>query len=375
MSSAPPQGWRWQRRLAEVTFATVQVEGTVDSGSTTTLVDLTLHTTYTANTDLVGYYVYDLTKGIYGIVTSYVTATGTVTLSAGWKTYEDRTTALYPVIGDSFQITNLKTVKGDKTRYFLPDDFNGAVIGAITYAHDSNRGHIISWCSEEIIRENEEVSVSTGYPMYAAVRPSPVRRKWELVVDPSPTSGDTVVFPYFVGFNRFQALTGTATANCGATALVDSGLATQSYPDDYFIGWTAEIVSGTGVGSYAVITDYTASTGTFAVAKWLAVDGSSTGVSPATSSIYYLYDGYTHPAGIAFDQAVLSACLAVAEQEFEDLQLGYVERFYKVDLPLAYQLDARSAPRKLGVVKPDGGVRRLATWNDVGYLTEHTKSY
>lgn len=370
MSSAPLQGWRWQNRLAEITFATVQVEGTVDSGSVITLVDATLHTTYDADDDLVGYYCYDLTKEIYAVITDYTTATGTVIIGTGtanlWHTYDDKYTASVPVVGDHFHITNVKTVCGDKTRYFLPDDFNGDVSGRITYAQSTGHGHLIDWCDESTIRTNQEVTLTTGYPMYAAVRPSPVRRKWELVIDPSPTAGDTVVFPYRVGFNKFQTLTGTATGETDATELADTSLA-NLYPTDYFKGWTAEIIAGTGQNGYAEVQLYDKA-GSFGVTKWLAPDGSSTNTAPATSSIYYVHEGYTHPAGMSYDQAILSACLCVAEQEFEDLQLGYVERFYKVDLPLAYQLDARSAPRKLGVMQPATGVRRnIMTWNDVTY--------
>ena len=45
MANAPRTGWRWRNRIAEVTFGTVETTGTVDSGSTTTLVDAALSST------------------------------------------------------------------------------------------------------------------------------------------------------------------------------------------------------------------------------------------------------------------------------------------------------------------------------------------
>lgn len=74
----------------------------------------------------------------------------------------------------------------------------------------------------------------------------------------------------------------------------------------------------------------------------------------------------THPAGMQFDEAILAACLAKAEMEFEDLKLGYMSKFLEKDLPEAWRIDARSAPRKLGVMLP--GTRRTGherIWNTV----------
>jgi len=369
IANAPVNGWRWRNRIAEITFGTVETTGTVDSGGTTTLVDNALSTTYDADDDINGYYVYDITKKIYALVTDYTTLTGTVTVSGGWLDYEDNPSSLTPAVGDSYSITDVKTVAGDLARYWLPDDFQGEVAGEITYTKDSGVGHIIGWAHESEIRFQREVSVSDSYPMQAAVRPSPARRRWEIIFDPAPNSAKTVIFPYRVGFNAAQAISGTAFNGSTTVLVTTDAHVWKIYPDDYFNGWYIHIVSGAGRNSYAKVTDFDSDDGNsavFTVAKWLAADGTTTGVSPALNSIYYVTDNYKHPAGPQFDEAVLSACLAKAELEFEDIKMGYNEKFYKIDLPTAHAIDARSAPRKLGqMLSGSGRSTNERIWNTV----------
>ncbi|NIT61568.1 MAG: hypothetical protein GWN67_20510, partial [Phycisphaerae bacterium] len=356
IADAPENGWRWMNRIMQVTFATVETTGTVDSGNATTLVDATLATTYTTNDQIKNYYVYDKTQEIYAKITGYTAATGTITVSA-WLDYDDNTSSLTPTASDSFSITNLQTVNGEKTRYPLSQDFMGDFSGKITYAADSNRGHIINWCHPNLVRTKWESVVSDSHPTHAAVRPWRNRR-WELIVDPSPTSGDTVEFPYRVGFDKLQIEAGIATA-ADSTSITIGGLA-NFYPDDYFNNWVGHIMAGTGRSSYATITDYTGSTGKFTVADWLKSTGAAGGIDPvANSSAYFEPNSNKHPAGMQFDEVVVSACLAKAETLFEGLQLDYspMEKYLQKDLPAAYRVDARSAPKRLG--KMLSGSRRI----------------
>jgi len=365
IANAPVTGWRWRNRIAEITFGTVETTGTVDSGGATTLVDSALTAIYDTANEIAGYYVYDITKKIYAVVTSYTVATGTVTVSGGWLDYEDNPSSSTPAVGDSFSITDVKTVAGDLARYWLPDDFQGEVAGEITYKKDSGVGHIIGWAHESEIRFQREVSVSDSYPMQAAVRPSPARRRWEIIFDPAPNSAKTVVFPYRIGFNAAQALVGLSTASA-ATGVTIGGLA-NLYPTSYFNGWYMYVVSGTGLNSYAKVVTYTGSSGAFTCANWVALDGTSVGTTPSATAAYiFVTDNYKHPAGPQFDEAVLSACLAKAELEFEDIKMGYNEKFYKIDLPTAHAIDARSAPRKLGqMLSGSGRSTNERIWNTV----------
>lgn len=55
-----------------------------------------------------------------------------------------------------------------------------------------------------------------------------------------------------------------------------------------------------------------------------------------------------HPAGFAFDEAVKTACRAVAEKEAEEAPGVEWSYYREIALPNAWRTDARSAPRKLG---------------------------
>ncbi len=352
IGDAPTTGWRWKNRIMAVTFATVETTGTVDSGSSTTLVDDALESTHTADSDINGYYVYDLTQEIYALVTGYTASGGTVTV-VEWLDYDDVVSSLTPADGDSYSITNLKTVEGDKARYWLDEDF-GRVSGKITYAKDENRGHLLGWVNESAIRVRREITVNSGNPIYAAVRPYRNQRRWELIVDPSPTEADIINFPYEVGFDELQMEIGTS--NAGATASLTDVDLVDLYPDNYFKTWIIRIISGTGKGSYAPVTAYANSTGIFTVADWLSRSGSAGGKDPGTDSVYYVEPAFNkHPAGISFDQVVVSACLAQAEMQFDDIQSGHAQKYYSVDLPRAQEADARTAPRRLGKMLHGGG--------------------
>jgi len=374
IASSPPEGWRWMNRIMEVTLGTLQVEGTVDSGSATTLVDDALTTTYDEDTDLVGYYIYDQTKEIYAEIQSYDAkdeagdAKGEITVTE-WLDYDDVVSSSTPAANDNYSITNVKTVDGDKTRYPLSQDFQGEVSGKITYAADSGRGHIIDWRHEATIRTKREVTVTTDYVTRAAVRPWR-KRRWELIVDPSPTAADTLIFPYRIGFNALQIESGDINTPT-TTYIVDDSIGAL-WPNDYFVGWVVHIMSGRGRGCYNTVTGYTGASGTFTVEKWLAADGATTGTTPNTESAYYVEpQNNRHPAGMQFDDAIRAACLAMAEREFDDVNKGYMAEFMERALPLAHQIDARSAPKKLGMMLPGTRPYRYhRIWQDVEYVGE-----
>ena len=357
IADAPETGWRWQNRIASVTFATVETTGTCSTdGDATSLIDTDLEDTYDEDTDLDGYYVYDRTQKIYAAVDSYDASAGDITVTE-WLDYDDNVSDSTPEEDDVYSITDVKTVNGEKTRYPLDQDFMGEISGKITYAADSNRGHIIGWCHPNQIRTMWESTVSDSNPTRAAVRPWRNRR-WELIVNPSPTQGDTVQFPYKVGFDALQIEAGIATV-AGADSITIDGIK-NLYPDDYFNGWTATIMAGTGRSSYAEIEDYTGASGKFDIVgdDWLKSNGKPGGVDPVVnSSAYFEPVANKHPAGMQFDEVIVSACLAKAETIFEGLQLDYspMQKYLEKDLKAAYRIDAGSAPKRLGRMLPGSG--------------------
>lgn len=431
ISDAPENGWRWKNRIMSVTFGSVETTRACDSaGDSTSLIDSSLADVYDTDDEIVGYYVYDITQGFYGIVTAYTALTGDITVSE-WLDYDGASSSLTPADEDSYSITDVQTVEGDKARYLLSEDF-GSVTGKLTYAKDSNRGHDLEWRSEGFIRERREVTVNTGYPRYAAIRRYRSQRRWEIIVDRSPTATDTILFPYEVGFDQLLMEAGIGDAG-GTTYITD---ADRWEPADYFNGWICRIINGTGRGSYATVSDYesrdgsitvfadgtggtvtvtsaghgmangdvvtisgtTNYNGTFVissvatdtfkitdawvandatgswkqrqieVADWLKSDGSAGGIDPDSTSVYYIEPAFNkHPAGLLFDNAIKAACEAQVEMRFDELQAGYVGKYYDIDLPRAKDADKRTAPRKLGMMGR-GGVRRPGrSWNNPPY--------
>ena len=352
-ASPPPRGWKWKERIASILLA-VTASGTATGGSPTTLVD----SGRTEANDYFNDWIISVTggtgKGETAIVTDYALSTGTFTFTALSGGSTPDTTSIYRV-----EKVNL-----------MPEDFAGQVDGPITYSAATNHGSPIAWVDESTIRQLRANWITTGYPIRAAYVPytpsagSLGGRRWELKVDPAPVAADTLLFPYTSHFNEMKCETGVATGGTSAT-LVDSG---RLEADDYFNGWILTVVDGTGLGQTATITDYTESSGTFA---FTALSGGST---PDTTTVYYVEPASNlHPAGVKFDDCVMSACYAEAEKQIEEINEGAVELFYKVHLKFAHNLDSLSRPRRL-VGKRGYGRRtrnrmRDRTWLNV--TTDH----
>ncbi|KKN68763.1 hypothetical protein LCGC14_0447830 [marine sediment metagenome] len=374
MADSPPKGWRWMRRLMSVTFAT-RVAGTVDSASTTTMVDATLSSTYDTDEDLTDWYVYILTgtgAGSYAQITSYTASTGSCGVDA-WLDSDGNLTGTTPAADDTFAITSVATDAGDNAKYILPANFSGSADGIIQYAAGSNRSTPIDWCDEAEIRTRRTPSIIGGPPRKAAIVPyQPVdetlsqTRLWVLLVDPRPISTDTVQFPYTLYFDSMKMESGVATAG-SAISLSDSARANVE-ADSYFNGWIITIIDGTGVGETATVTGYTSSSGKF---DFSALSGGST---PTTTSQYIVQPpNNLHPAGHQFDDTVESACLARTEMESQDIHFDtfWSEYYHKKAIPNAFKTDMRSAPRKLGPMLSNEEIRnrryRGRSYNDVTY--------
>ena len=376
ISDAPPKGWRWMRRIMSVVLTATRITGTADADTDAThLIDLTLATTYTTTDQLVGYYAYILTgtgAGSYAKITAYNKTTGSCTV-ADWLDAYGNSGGTDPVATDTFAITPVETVGGDIHRYPLAENFGGEVNGEISYEANTNHAALIEWRDEAYIRARRAVTVITGYPQFAAIRPlefasggTGPKRRWELIVNPDPVAADTLEFPYTLFFDELRMEAGLASAG-GDTYLTDSDLA-NLYPTNYFQGWQITVISGTGKNATGIVTVYEKSDGKFNVDDWLYSDGTAAAANPASGSAYYLEPpGNLHPAGLRFDEVIKAACFAQAELDVEDIVSGFVNKYMKKDLPAAYATDVRSAPRKLGSM--DHGKRHIRerTWLDISY--------
>lgn len=373
ISDSPKNGWRWMRRIMSVTLTGTRITGTADAADSTSLTDATLEDTYDEDDDLNGYWIYILTgtgQYSYAQITDYTASGGVVTVS-DWLDQYGNAGGTNPAADSTYAITTVETVGGDIARYPLAENFGGSADGPIEYAADTNHATPIDWCDESMIRSLRSVDVQTGYPTLAAIRPyeptgsslasSSIKRRFELTVDPQPSSSQTLQFPYTLYFDKLDLETGSADSG-GATTLVDSS---RTEGDDYFNGWKITVIAGTGTGSYAVVTDYTGSTGTFTVADWLTSAGAAGGTNPSSDSIYSVEPlNNRHPAGFRFDEAIWSACKYKIEEEDEDIQKGWTEKYMKKDLPNAHKIDQKSAPRKLGSMNKYDK-RKSRIWNDV----------
>lgn len=267
-----------------------------------------------------------------------------------WRWMHRLHTQLFVVAGNGSD-----NINSDAARYQLPADFGGSLAGNITYISDSQHGISIEWRDINFIDQQRELSITTGYPQWAAVRPHlpagpslGASRRWEIIFYPTPSHAKSVQFPYIMHFDNVTAEGGTASA-ADATTFTDTSL--NIFPDDFFNGYTATIISGTGKGSNAVVTDFVQSTGVITVADWLFPNGAAAGVDPAANSIYLLEPaGNIQPCGFQFDDAIQSACLSRAELAADDSELGtkWSSYYQNTALSVAHKLDNNAAPRTMG---------------------------
>lgn len=252
----------------------------------------------------------------------------------------------------------------DPSTYVLDQDFDGTPASKPYYQYDTNHSATIEWVHESVIRDRRAINVTSGYPCLASIMPSSANteRRWELLVDPEPTAADVIKFRYTAQYNSRQIEGGTATGGTAVT-LVDTSLASYgSYANDYFNDWVITILSGTGKGETATVTDWVKATSTF---TFSALSGGST---PDTTTVYIVEPASNyHPAGAAFDTAVLHACYAQMEMEMPHIDNGWEQRFYNLTLPAAHQINAqqKGRARRLGRMSDGPPVRRERTWNDI----------
>lgn len=363
-ADAPPTGWQWRKRILQVNISNLQITGTADAAGSTSLTDATLEDTYDEDDDLNGYYIYidsGTGEGSYAQISDYTASGGVISVS-DWLDQYGNAGGTDPAASSTYIITQYETVAGDIARYPLPEYFGGEPSGPITYDKDADHKQWIGWTSEAIIRNRRQASDDSGYPFMAAIRSlEPVAgtlgptRRYELILYPEPSQADTLEFPYVLTFNKIDFESGVATGG-GATTVADT---TRDEPDDYFNGWRVDIIGGTGRGSYATVTDYTGSTGTFTVADWL-----NSLADPAANSIYFVQPANNmHPAGAKFDEVIKAACLAEGAQFYSSMNVrgfeGAIERYVQKALPKAYDADARSKM----FVKLGSKPTQLRTWS------------
>lgn len=196
MSDAPPTGWRWARPTADlVLWPSVSVDSSVTA---TGVYDGAAYTVITASEDVF----YETMEG----KTIVVTSTGSYTI------YKYVSATVVWIEGDHAFSGKTFSIAADGN-YTLPRGYAGPVTGDVTFAANTNTAIPFNWTNESTIRRlRQDVTVSTGDPQFGAIRVrlaigSDTRRRYELIVYPTPDTVRTVQFPYDLHFDSMTALT------------------------------------------------------------------------------------------------------------------------------------------------------------------------
>lgn len=232
VQDAPPiYGWRWMKPTSQMV-----VWGDIAVSATETI---------TAGP-------YDLNSN-----TTTLTLTGS---NSFYETMEEKTITLTGVddfvIKEYVSATQVK-VTGDASaasavtwsmtadgHYTLPRNFSGQYDGVITYSSNTNQGISLEWTSDGVIRQwRENITDETGDPFWACVRvmsSGTPRRRWELMLYPTPDEVMTVEFPYYVHFDKLVDLTEVSPAPFSHDETVRAAVravAEKDYEDERGVDW------------------------------------------------------------------------------------------------------------------------------------------
>lgn len=136
--------------------------------------------------------------------------------------------------------------------YTLPADFSGQYAGAITYVSNTNRGTILQWSSEALIRSRRQnYNFESGTPYQVAIRLMPTpdvptdyapqRRRWQLMAWRIPNENLSVLFPYVLGFQNLVNNTDTPPSPFSHDEALKAAclaVAEKQVTDQYGVDWT-----------------------------------------------------------------------------------------------------------------------------------------
>lgn len=195
-----PNGWRWARPVSQI-----DIWGDLEVGSGSVVTGSPVSDGKTLLTDTLGLFL--PTMELKDIT---ITGVGTFTIA------EFISPTQVKVTGDASAAAAATWAMTSGGTFTLPATFGGDYVGEITYAANTNQGVNIDWVNESIIRDvREDVTDETGDPYWAAIRPilrGDPRRRWELVLYPSPDENMSILFPFNIHFDRLLNLSETHPA-------------------------------------------------------------------------------------------------------------------------------------------------------------------
>lgn len=238
-----PNGWHWSKPIAEVDlWPQISPDTTFTAGSpgsdntyvTGVFVPATQRTTLTLHQESGGTIAFypsmeyrqiwldgqpeDNTPGFVVAPNETAASVGTAFTIVNYidqNTIEIDGNALTDVTNLATGVSYSFASQGD---YTLPANFGGEYAGEITYIANTNRGMILHWTDEGVIRSRRQnYNIESGTPFEAAVRlmptPSldilttrPKRRRWELITWRIASEYLHVIFPYTLAFDELVNL-------------------------------------------------------------------------------------------------------------------------------------------------------------------------
>ena len=198
VNDAPRTGWRWAKPIGSFPlWASIPV----NSANTVTFASYDPASDKTTITIATATFLSTMEEKTLTLTTTGDQTITDVVSTTSVKVSGELTSSIN---GETFSIT----ADGN---YTLPATFAGTVAGQITYAANSDRGVGIDWGSESLIREFRQDTEQSGDPFVAAVRPKATvvgsRRRWELMMYPTPNSTITVEFPFELAFDKLVEFT------------------------------------------------------------------------------------------------------------------------------------------------------------------------
>jgi hypothetical protein len=199
INDAPTSGWRWTRPIGSFVLWT---DIAVDSTNTVTFAGYDPASNKTTITVTSAVFLATMEEKTLTLTTTGDQTITDIVSTTSVKVSGQLTSA---IDGETFSIT----ADGN---YTLPATFGGVPSGApITYAADSNLGVGLKWDSESNLRAWRSDTEQSGDPFAAAIRPKAtvvgVRRRWELMVYPTPSAEVTVEFPFDLVFDKLVEFT------------------------------------------------------------------------------------------------------------------------------------------------------------------------
>jgi hypothetical protein len=216
---APRNGWRWTQPIAAIDLWPSILADTTNKIATSVFASGV--TTFTVPTAAFYPSMELRTITITGLgdftIASYISATS-VTVTGDAHTAATKTWSM--------------TAGGD---YTLPSTFGGQLLGPATFAASTNRGSLLNWTDESLIRSlRSNVNESTGTPSLFAMRlmtTGTPRRRWELMAYRTPQEHLSLLYKYVLHFDSLVTLTDTSPAPFGHDETVKAACRAQAEKD------------------------------------------------------------------------------------------------------------------------------------------------